>query len=476
LLSFPVVVAAAGHGGELKSPQGFTITYPEGWQPAPKAQVEQLAGKLAGLAALIRAPSRDNFSDHLFVLIKPIPPGFDKLDAENRIVAIEAMSADPEAVPSSATDMERKRQEVAGTTAVIVSYEVIPRHTTISMRTWHIYVPGKDRVYEFYCTALKSHWAAEEPIFREMIMSIHLGVASAPATGSQAAEQEPADPEQAKRDEELVTLHNQAKFKELLGTASKIDRAAYADSYRPGKEIAGVKTLEDFPERGLRYRLRMSPDATASKPNKLIVWLHPTGTQASHGMNDTVEAMAPVFIKRGYALVVFTQKNYANWSNGIDVPNLFVSLKEIGKIPGIDARKPILFGFSAGGQEALWLWMIDPGRFGGMVIDAAYPVTQTQLGYDVHHSPPLPRDAAVKTSPVLALVGLQDYGAKVWRRVESSWWRAGVPLDVIYIPDRQHEWLFDNARTKQLDQWLSQVAGGKLPGRHTEKADVPPKK
>ena len=108
-----------------------------------------------------------------------MPPGYDKLDAEHRISAIEAMSADPEAVPSSATNMERKRQEVAGTTAVIVSYEVIPRHTTISMRTWHIYVTGKDRVYVFYCTALKSHWATEEPVFREMIKSVHLGVASA---------------------------------------------------------------------------------------------------------------------------------------------------------------------------------------------------------------------------------------------------------------------------------------------------------
>ena len=92
-------------------------------------------------------------------------------------------------------------------------------------------------------------------------------------------------------------------------------------------------------------------------------------------MNETVEAMAPMFIKHGYALVVFTQKNYAGWSDS-DVPKLFVSLKEIGQIPGIDARKPILFGFSAGGQEALGLWMIDPGRFGGMVLDAAYPVMQ----------------------------------------------------------------------------------------------------
>ena len=56
---------------------------------------------------------------------------------------------------------------------------------------------------------------------------------------------------------------------------------AYAKGYRPGKEIAGVKTGEDFPEGGLRYRLRMDPEATAEKPNKLIVWLHPSGGQ--HG-------------------------------------------------------------------------------------------------------------------------------------------------------------------------------------------------
>ena len=59
----------------------------------------------------------------------------------------------------------------------------------------------------------------------------------------------------------------------------------------------------------------MSPDATAEKPNKLIVWLHPSAGQDSAGMNDTVEAMAPMFLKHGYALVMFTQKNYMGWND-----------------------------------------------------------------------------------------------------------------------------------------------------------------
>ena len=209
----------------------------------------------------------------------------------------------------------------------------------------------------------------------------------------------------------------------------------------------------------------MSPDATAEKPNKLIVWLHPSAGQDSAGMNDTVEAMAPMFLRHGYALVVFTQKNYSGWSES-DGKKLFVSLEKIGHIPGVDARKPILFGYSAGGQMALEMWMKDPGRFGGMVLDAAYPIQRTPNGGGSCEFIPTtrPGDDAMRNAPVLALVGLQDGGFTVWKGVEAGWKQAGVPLEIIYVPGKKHEWLFDAPRTELLEQWLSQVAAGQLPG------------
>ena len=213
------------------------------------------------------------------------------------------------------------------------------------------------------------------------------------ATLAEAIEHGYADSDHMKEDEDLVTLRDDAKFKQLLDKAHKNERTAYAKWYRAGKEIAGVKTLEDYPQDGLRYRLRMSPDATTEKPNKLIVWLHPSAGQNSRGMNDTVEAMAPMFLKHGYALVVFTQKNYMGW-NDSDGKKLFATLEKIGQIPGIDAKKPILFGYSAGGQMALELFMKDASLLGGMVLDAAYPIKRTPKGVVPCFTPPTqPGDA-----------------------------------------------------------------------------------
>ena len=269
-----------------------------------------------------------------------------------------------------------------------------------------------------------------------------------------------------KADENLASFARQPGVQGFAGQgASKNGRASFAGSYRPGKEIAGVKTLEGFPEDGYRYRLRMSPDASADKPNRLIVWLHPNGTS----MNDTVESMAPMFLKHGYALLVFTQKDFRGWSVNDDLGTFAATLAAAGKTAGIDARKPILLGFSGGGQRALDLWQQKPDNYGGLVLDAAYPVKRLSDGRFVAMA--LGEGAgnqAIKTVPVLALVGLEDDGFEVWQHIEPNWRKAGVPLKVIYVPGKGHQWLFDDLRTRELEKWLVQVADGKLPGQRAE--------
>ncbi len=281
-------------------------------------------------------------------------------------------------------------------------------------------------------------------------------VKDAVASLTKAVELGYANAAHMKADDDLATLRDDPAFKALLAKAAEAERAAFAGSYRPGKEIAGVKTLEAYPEGGLRYRLRMSPTATAEKPSKLIVWLHPSGDS----MNDYVETMAPMFIKNGYAVVVFTQKNFIGWGDSDD-RKLLISLAAVGKTPGIDASKPILMGYSAGGQLALLLWAQDPAKFGGLVLDAAYPVRQTAP--TVYVLAPLPNKPGIKDAPVLALVGTADGGSRFWQQAEKPWRDAGIPLQVIYVPGKPHTWLFDTERTRQLDQWLAHVAAGKKP-------------
>ncbi len=71
-----------------------------------------------------------------------------------------------------------------------------------------------------------------------------------------------------KTDADLASLHKHDSWKDLVEQSRKNE---VTGPWEKGAEFKGVKTVEDFPEGGLRYRLRMSPDATKDKPNKLVI-------------------------------------------------------------------------------------------------------------------------------------------------------------------------------------------------------------
>jgi predicted esterase len=263
-------------------------------------------------------------------------------------------------------------------------------------------------------------------------------------------------------DPDLQTLHADPGFQPVLDKANKAVAATYAQfPYEKGADIPDVKTIEGNPIDGLRYRLRMSKTATADKPDRLVIWLHPSGGS----LDDTVEALAPRLAQHHFALLVFTQKNYRDWSNA-DVSRMVQSMREAGKVPGINATKPILLGFSMGGQVALQIYMQAPGFFGGMAITAAYPINASQQPSPIFAAPP--NSPAVKTHPILALVGGNDPNVGLWTRVSPAWKTAGAPLTYTIVPGRAHEWLFDNAdRQKMLLDWLDAVNAGQLPGAAT---------
>ena len=257
-------------------------------------------------------------------------------------------------------------------------------------------------------------------------------------------------------DEDLQGLRDLPAFKKLLDDVRQAQRNAYSALYRNGAQIEGVRTLEGQPEGGLRWRLRMDPKATAARPDRLIIWLHPSGG----AMNEIVESLSPLLIRHGYALLVATQKNFNYWSD-VDARKFFqVSVAQVAKIEGIDARRPVLMGFSAGGQAALTSWSQRPEQWGGMVIDAAYPIVMGPRGYEPME---LPADPAVKDVPLLVLVGEKDGGSRIWKKVQQTWKDAGVPLTVLYIPNAGHQWLLGKAQLPELETWLDQLKAGKTP-------------
>ncbi len=265
-----------------------------------------------------------------------------------------------------------------------------------------------------------------------------------------------------KSDEDLATLRENKRFTELLDKVREKEKS----SFERGADIKGVKTIDALADGGFNYRVRMSPTATEEKPNKLVIWLHPSGGS----MNAQAEALSPFLIERGFALLVVTRKQWMGW--GGDEPDKLLNktLPDVAKIKGIDARKPILMGYSAGGQMALQVWNMDGGKFGGLILDAAYPIDMEKYMRGQSVPQALPKNEGIKAVPMFVLVGDKDGGAGLWRQVMKDWLAAGVPITYREVPNQGHTWLFGQQQLKDLSAWLEQVAAGKLP------SDAPVKK
>ena len=248
------------------------------------------------------------------------------------------------------------------------------------------------------------------------------------------------------KDDDLASLHAEPRFRELLAKAKTADEARA----EKGAEVAGVKTVEGAPAEGLRFRVRMSPMAGKDKPQRLILWMHPSGGS----MDSAIEKLAPRFTSHGFALVVFTKKNYAAWS-AVDVARLPKTLDALAAIEGLSDDRPVLMGFSAGGQMALMLWHDGGAGLGGMVLDAAYPVRRD--GGGKFSLMGIPKDDATRKVPMFVLVGAKDGGSKVWKQMEPAFKESGTPLTIRYLEGRGHEWLFGKDELDALDQWLDEL-------------------
>ncbi len=277
------------------------------------------------------------------------------------------------------------------------------------------------------------------------------------------------DFEHMKVDDDLASIRDDKVFADLVAKTVENDKKAELGTYDAGVEVPGVKSVDRAPEGGLKYRLLVPDDATAAKPKRLIVWLHPSGGS----MNNTIEGHAPQWLKAGFAVLLPTQKRWRGWTDADAAKLLDKSLPDAASVPGIDVKRPILMGFSAGGQMALMSWAKDPSRFGGLVLDAAYPidVEAYQRGEQKMIDPPA-GDAATKT-PVFVLVGTADQGHMAWKFAEPNWKAAGVPLVVNYVEKGKHEWLLRAELNVTLDKWLEDVAAGKLPGKAETAAPTP---
>jgi predicted esterase len=221
-----------------------------------------------------------------------------------------------------------------------------------------------------------------------------------------------------------------------------------------------LKKIESSPAGGLPYRLLMDEQAAAEKPLRLILWMHPTG---GSGM-EMVEPLAPEFNKRGFALLMVTKKDWSGWNTADARKLMGTTLRDAGKRKGINIQKPILMGFSAGGQMALIMWAQDPAPFGGIILNSAYPLVPVQgegAGPGQYSLLLPPRHAAVKNVPFYVVVGENDGNSRWWRQSQTEWRKRGVPLKVNFVPEKGHQWLMGGEQAKEMMQWVEDVGSGK---------------
>ncbi len=217
-------------------------------------------------------------------------------------------------------------------------------------------------------------------------------------------------------------------------------------------EIEGVKTIEGEPAMGFAWRLRISPEASADSPQRLMVWLHPAG----NSMNPFIERMSPYFIREGFAVMVVAAKSWRYWTPE-DINRLVKhTLPDLAKVKELDAEKPVLLGYSAGGQAALQMWTAKPDSYGGLILDAAYPSDMPHWRKTKEHIlQPVPGEAKNST-PFFVLVGSEDPGAALWKEAEEKW-KGRVDLTVKYVEGYGHNWLLGQEQFEALKIWLKTI-------------------
>ncbi|MFM2091944.1 MAG: Prolyl oligopeptidase family [Planctomycetota bacterium] len=224
-------------------------------------------------------------------------------------------------------------------------------------------------------------------------------------------------------------------------------------AYRAGVAITGIRTLFSPPGWRLPWRLRLPPEADSQHRARLLVWLHPSGAAAL----EAAEALAAPLAKAGWGLLVFQEKDWSGWSPQ-DIDLMLKSISHVSMLPEVDAARPALWGFSAGGQVALQLHGMKPAAWSAIVIGSAYPVGLREQGWPLQ---PPPSGPGLAGTPILVTTGEKDPLSARWQEAEPAWKAAGIPLTVRRMPGKAHaDWSFEGAMATEMVDLLARLPAG----------------
>jgi hypothetical protein len=175
-LAVAVLLTTVVRADDYKSPDGYTITYPEGWKLAKREELDQFnkaTARLNGpaMSMLVRGELRDKFADNINLIIIPVPQPLTLGGNEERDFVAHVRQTLPRA-----TNFSTKHIEINGATALSMAYDNEQPGVSGTMRVWQLYFPGKTKLYVFNCTTLKPRWKEVWPLFKAAMHSVKIDV------------------------------------------------------------------------------------------------------------------------------------------------------------------------------------------------------------------------------------------------------------------------------------------------------------
>jgi len=189
------------------------------------------------------------------------------------------------------------------------------------------------------------------------------------------------------------------------------------------------------------YYLYVPATIKAEAPAPLIVMLHGSNR---NGMS-LVEKWKEYAKKEGFIIAGPDSTNSRGWGSPQDGPDfLYQLVEELKSKYPINPRRVYLFGHSAGASYAIHMSLMESEYFAAAAVHAGGLVEQ-----DMQLIP-----LAKRKIPISIQVGDRDQFVplNVVRSTRDALKQAGIPIDLIEIPNHDH-WYYDDAKSFNKTAW-----------------------
>ncbi len=166
----------SARAGDYVNPEGFRLTYPEGWKTASKEQLDkivEMARKPAepdvGIVGCILGPRGEGFTPFINLIVLKSPLVLDSAHEDQMVNGIKGAFT---AHGATAPDFKTTHFQIDGHKLFSVAYEEDDSTHKTSLRVWMVLLPTKSGTCLMKCVAPKSQWAEAGPVFKSIINSL----------------------------------------------------------------------------------------------------------------------------------------------------------------------------------------------------------------------------------------------------------------------------------------------------------------